>query len=507
MPRLSVFAGTQKRREALRPTSADRALNLKVTLWVTFGVLCLGIAAMLLQIGKQPLRYMAANTGFLVGAAATTVLCHYLIARDRLQAGSLIFVSMLTLACLGAIAVGGTHSALPVICVIPVATAGITLGTGYAVAVTLLNVVAFAAMGWLEIDGTLVVDYAAKELQILLNMFDVSFALCYVTLCIWLYGHSLQKSVRRAARAAASEQAQRERIQHAVAQYAAYLRDVSDGQLALRLELSNDWGDDLLVSLGHRLNHTVARLEELLDRERRLLEQLRELDRAKSRFFSFMTHELRSPLNGIIGFSRMLLKGLSGPLPEQARQDVETIHQSGQHLLALINDILDLSKIEAGKMELDLQSVQPADLVEQTLTVTRVLAQEGVELVADVDRDLPSLRADETRVKQVLFNLLSNACKFTCVGRIAVQATPVDGSVRFAVSDTGEGIPEDKQAEIFQEYSQSTAKHGSKGTGLGLPISRKLVELHGGKMWLESTVGKGTTFYFTVPVARSNCEV
>ncbi|MBA3531897.1 MAG: AAA family ATPase, partial [Ardenticatenales bacterium] len=235
------------------------------------------------------------------------------------------------------------------------------------------------------------------------------------------------------------------------------------------------------------------------------LEKLQELDQLKSRFFASVSHELRTPLNAIIGFSRLMIKGIDGPMTERQLQDVTTIHNSGKHLLNLINDILDLSKIAAGKMELVLEEMALAPLVEEAIASNWLLVEnKPVELRSEVVGKFPPIVADRQRIYQVMLNLISNAAKFTEEGHILLRATLHGEMITIEVEDTGPGIPADKHDTIFQEFGQAHATHGQKGTGLGLPISRRLVEMHSGRLWVESEVGKGSTFCFTLPVRGPN---
>ncbi len=236
-------------------------------------------------------------------------------------------------------------------------------------------------------------------------------------------------------------------------------------------------------------------------------ERLREVDRLKSQFLANMSHELRTPLNSIIGFSRVILKGIDGPVTDQQQEDLEAIHNSGQHLLGLINDILDISKIEAGKMELSFGPVDVEEVIEGVMSTAIALVKDKpVDLQHTVSDDLPTIEADERRVRQVLLNLVSNAAKFTDEGFIRVEAEldADEDQVIVSVADTGSGIPQEKIQEIFQPFTQvdgsSTRKHG--GTGLGLAITNSFVEMHGGKLWVDSKVGEGSTFYFSLPIER-----
>jgi signal transduction histidine kinase len=215
---------------------------------------------------------------------------------------------------------------------------------------------------------------------------------------------------------------------------------------------------------------------------------------------------LRTPLNAIIGFSEVLLERLFGDLNEKQDDYLKDIHSSGKHLLSLINDILDLSKIEAGRMELEPSSVDAAAAVSNALTLVRERAQRhAIALVQDVDPALGTIIVDERKFKQILLNLLSNAVKFTPDGgRIEVTARRANGVAEIAVRDSGIGIAPEDQAAVFEEFRQVGRDYTKKqeGTGLGLALTRRFVELHGGRIWLESAPGQGATFTFTIPVAE-----
>ncbi len=231
-------------------------------------------------------------------------------------------------------------------------------------------------------------------------------------------------------------------------------------------------------------------------------QELARANKLKSEFLANVSHELRTPLSAIIGFSQILLDGIDGPVNEEQQQDIEQVNKSGQSLLALINQILDLSKIEAGKMELSLERVDLPALVNAVLDSISPLAQEkGLRIDTRFGPGLPAVEADATRLKQILINLLSNAVKFTERGHIEILAQSSGRMVRIAVKDTGIGISFDAQKLIFEEFVQgdgsSTRRHG--GTGLGLSIVRRLVEMHGGAITVVSEPGLGSTFTFTVP--------
>jgi len=225
----------------------------------------------------------------------------------------------------------------------------------------------------------------------------------------------------------------------------------------------------------------------------------------KSEFLASMSHELRTPLNAIIGFSDVLLDGMFGEMTEKQTEYLQDILASGRHLLSLINDILDLSKIEAGRMELDLADFHlPAAIDDALLLMRERAGRRGLTLERHVGERLGEIRADERKVKQILLNLLSNAVKFTPEGgRIDVRATLVSGTAEISVTDTGIGIAPDDQEAVFEEFRQvGTAAKKVEGTGLGLALCRKFVELHGGRIWVESQLGSGSTFTFAIPVRR-----
>ena len=232
--------------------------------------------------------------------------------------------------------------------------------------------------------------------------------------------------------------------------------------------------------------------------------QLDRANRAKSDFLANMSHELRTPLNAIIGFSEVLGQRYFGELNEKQDEYVRDILASGTHQLALINDILDLSKVEAGRMELQVSEFSLAAAADVGLTMIRERASlKGVALVSDLDPTLDRITADERKVKQVLFNLLSNAVKFTPAGgAITLTARPSDAGTVISVQDTGVGIAPEDQARVFEEFQQTrSGQREEASTGLGLTLARKFVELHGGRIWVESEVGRGSTFRFTLPRA------
>ena len=232
--------------------------------------------------------------------------------------------------------------------------------------------------------------------------------------------------------------------------------------------------------------------------------QIEAANRHKSEFLANMSHELRTPLNAIIGFSEVLQERLFGELNEKQAEYTDDILTSGRHLLSLINEILDLSKVEAGRMELEVATFDLPLAIDNARTFVRERAtRHGINLDVTVDERLGDFNGDERKIKQVLLNLLSNAVKFTPEGgRIGINARQADGAVEISVSDTGIGIAPEDQPKIFEEFRQvgSDYAHKSEGTGLGLTLAKKFVELHGGRIWVESEVGKGSTFTFSLPI-------
>jgi signal transduction histidine kinase len=234
--------------------------------------------------------------------------------------------------------------------------------------------------------------------------------------------------------------------------------------------------------------------------------QLRELDRLKSSFLANMSHELRTPLNSILGFADVMLEELDGPLTENMNNDLGLIYKNGQHLLHLINDVLDMAKIESGKMNLNIEKFNLQEIIEEVTSITAPFASEknlALFIEADSDHEV-EINADKIRLRQVMINLINNSIKFTETGKIAIRVTREETSVLICVKDTGIGIPTDQLEAVFQEFTQvdtsTTRKVG--GTGLGLPISRRLIEMHNGRLWAESTgvEGEGASFFVYLPI-------
>lgn len=230
--------------------------------------------------------------------------------------------------------------------------------------------------------------------------------------------------------------------------------------------------------------------------------KLREVDLLKNEFLASMSHELRTPLNSIIGFADVLLEGLDGELNERMEEDVRLIRQSGAHLRELIGDILDMSKIEAGKMELRYESVDIAQMANDIMKTAHPLAQDkSLDLLLDLDEAIQFITADRTRLRQVLWNIMGNAIKFTQKGSVTLRIAAKAQHLLVSIKDTGIGIDEANIPIVFEQFRQvdGSLERVAGGTGLGMPISKKLVELHGGDIWVESVVGQGSTFFFTLP--------
>jgi signal transduction histidine kinase len=264
---------------------------------------------------------------------------------------------------------------------------------------------------------------------------------------------------------------------------------------------SGDFSGHVDVANRDELGTLATNLNRMNDELGRLYRELENASRHKSEFLANMSHELRTPLNAVIGFSEVLQDRLFGELNEKQAEYVADIHTSGRHLLALINDILDLSKIEAGHMELQATSLVLADVLESSVALMRERAtRQGIRLGLEFDPTIGVVEADERKIKQVLFNLLSNAVKFTSSGgHVEVSARGDGDQVVVSVRDEGVGIAAADQARIFEEFQQAGTSQLQEGTGLGLALARRFIELHGGRLWVESETGKGSTFTFTLP--------
>jgi PAS domain S-box-containing protein len=265
-----------------------------------------------------------------------------------------------------------------------------------------------------------------------------------------------------------------------------------------------------LANSNEALTAEIAERLEIEAQLRNAMATVEEASRLKSEFLSTMSHELRTPMNAIIGYAHLLLDGLDGPLSTEQSADIEQIARSADQLLNLINDVLDLSKIEAGRVDLAPERINLSALIGQVCDVVRPQATaKGLGLIVEVPADLPPLEADLTRLRQILLNLIGNAVKFTAQGRVAVSVRAVEGGLDIAVSDTGIGIALEAQAFIFDEFRQAdgstTRRYG--GTGLGLAIARKLARLHGGDITVASAVGSGSTFTLALPAVGATRKI
>jgi signal transduction histidine kinase len=265
---------------------------------------------------------------------------------------------------------------------------------------------------------------------------------------------------------------------------------------------SGDFSGHADVSNRDELGALGANVNRMNDELRRLYRELETTSMHKSEFLANMSHELRTPLNAIIGFSQVLRERMFGELNEKQEEYLDDILSSGNHLLALINDVLDLSKVEAGQVELEVGQFSLRDALERGVVMVRERATEGgVQVALAASPQVDVVEGDERRIRQVIFNLLSNAVKFTPAGGVVdVNAAVVDGEVWVSVADTGPGLALEDRERIFEEFQQAKAGLDQReGTGLGLALSKRLVELHGGRIWVDSEVGKGSTFVFTLP--------
>jgi signal transduction histidine kinase/ActR/RegA family two-component response regulator len=284
------------------------------------------------------------------------------------------------------------------------------------------------------------------------------------------------------------------------------------GALDVQSEVANSFTEDEIAVLQTLADQIAIAVEnaQSYGLAQKAIEEIRDLDRLKTQFLANMSHELRTPLNSIIGFSRIILKGIDGPVNSQQMQDLTAIYNSGQHLLGLINDVLDVSRIEAGKMDLAFEETNLVEIIKGVMSTTVGLVNDKpIELKLVIDPELPLIIADATKIRQVLINLLSNAAKFTARGSITIQAMRREGKdgelqVTVRVIDTGPGIAKKDQEKLFQPFSQVdgslTRKTG--GSGLGLSICRHLIQMHHGEIGIESEEGKGSTFYFIIPVKQ-----
>jgi signal transduction histidine kinase len=286
-----------------------------------------------------------------------------------------------------------------------------------------------------------------------------------------------------------------------------FLGQVAQGDFSRTIKVPNR---DEFGTLAAHMNQMSRELHRLDTDQRQAAQQLQTLNdklerasKAKSDFLASMSHELRTPMNAIIGFTRLVMRRSKDVLPPRQYENLEKILISADHLLTLLNDVLDLSKIEAGRLELSPTEYSVQDIVDTVSSSLRSLAAEkGLEFVAGAEADLPVAFGDAKRLTQCLMNLAGNALKFTKHGRVEIWVECQREMLVYRVSDTGIGIPQHQLESIFEEFQQadSTITHEFGGTGLGLSITKKFVEMHGGRIWVESEVGQGSTFFFSIPL-------
>jgi len=277
-----------------------------------------------------------------------------------------------------------------------------------------------------------------------------------------------------------------------VTEISARLGRIAAGDFTQRATVVNR---DELGTLANNVNHMCGELG-------RLYQQIEEASKHKSQFLANMSHELRTPLNAILGYTEMVIDSVYGDVSEEIRTVLLRVQKSGRHLLGLINDVLDLSKIEAGQLTLSVDDYSIKSVVQNVLSAVESLAAEKrLTLNVAIQPNLPMGSGDERRLTQVLLNLVGNAIKFTDEGQVGIKVCAENGSLLVAVSDTGPGIAQSNQARIFEEFQQAEKSTATKkgGTGLGLAISKRIIEMHGGSIWVESSPGHGATFLFKIP--------
>jgi signal transduction histidine kinase len=283
-----------------------------------------------------------------------------------------------------------------------------------------------------------------------------------------------------------------------------------EGRWELKTLVNNALREQELLIRNRKLVESLQRSNNILEKTNRALEQA---SRAKSDFLAKMSHELRTPLNVIIGFAQLMLDRVPGEVNKEQRQCLDDILTSGQHLLGLINEVLDLAKVEAGKVKLRLKNIALPEVVESvTSAMMPVLSPKRQSLDVNLDKELPLVQTDEARLRQVFFNLLSNASKFTPDGgRLKIGVVKKGNWCQVSISDSGIGIKKEDIKQIFEPFYQvdnsivgSSSAGERRGTGLGLALVKEIIELHGGRIWVESEYGKGSSFIFTLPLVAAN---
>ncbi len=277
-----------------------------------------------------------------------------------------------------------------------------------------------------------------------------------------------------------------------------------------QLEKTNKQLEQDLRDSGIELEATIDEFKRAKDETDEARAQAEKANQVKSAFLASMSHELRTPLNAIINFTKFVVNETMGPVNEEQKDALSEVISSGKHLLRLINDVLDMSKIESGSLKLVVEdNVNLKTLLDTSISNARSLLDEKpVKVVSDITPTLPLIRGDRQRILQILLNIVSNACKFTEAGEIGVTAAHDEEHVTISVKDTGPGISKEDEPAVFEPFKQTESglRQGG-GTGLGMPISKNLAETHGGQLWLESQVGQGTTFYLKLPIHSNNLKV
>ncbi len=288
---------------------------------------------------------------------------------------------------------------------------------------------------------------------------------------------------------------------------------IAAGDFSQRITISSqdELGDlaRAFNTMSAQLNSLVTQLQQRMAETQAAREEAERASQVKSAFLASMSHELRTPLNSIINFSKFVVKGVMGPINERQEETLNKVVNSSKHLLQLINDVLDMSKIESGSLNLFVEKEVDVSDILQTVaaTASSMLDDKPVELQLEIAEPLPRITGDKKRIMQIMLNVVSNACKFTQEGHVKIMAQQQNGSLRLAVEDTGPGIaPEDSEL-VFEAFKQTaTGLRQGSGTGLGLPISRSLAEAHGGRMWFDSVPGQGSTFYVSLPVQSETLQ-
>lgn len=284
-------------------------------------------------------------------------------------------------------------------------------------------------------------------------------------------------------------------------------RKMAEGQLSERVTLrSQDEIGDLsraFNSMAEQIQTSFAKLEQEIAETQRAREAAERSDQVKSAFLASMSHELRTPLNSVINFTKFVAKGMMGPVTDEQVSTLGEVIDSAKHLLNLINDVLDMSKIESGSLRLFVEdNVSIQAVLDQVVSTGKSLIEDRpVQIATDIPANLPPVRGDRQRLLQILLNIMSNACKFTEQGQITIRAAQHNGSINISIQDSGPGIAPEDQSLVFEAFKQTnTGLRQGGGTGLGMPISKSLTEAHGGKLWLESSPGQGATFFVELPI-------